>query len=137
MPEKTGTRWLSCPASWSRCPCPDRCQAAQAHLPDDRGLRYTIRFHLHPEVEASIDLGGMAVSLTLRSGETWVFRHSGHTELSLRPSLYFDSQRLRPRATKQIVLSARMKGYGSVVGWSLARPVAFLPAGRHTGRNRF
>jgi uncharacterized heparinase superfamily protein len=110
--------------------------AAQAHLPDDHGLRYTIRFHLHPEVEASIDLGGMAVSLTLRSGETWVFRHSGHTELSLRPSLYFDSHRLRPRATRQIVLTARMKGYGTVVGWSLARPVAFLPAGRHTGRNR-
>ncbi|MFW5642326.1 MAG: heparinase II/III family protein [Roseicyclus sp.] len=107
--------------------------AVQAHLPGDRGLRFAVRFHLHPEVEAAIDLGGMAVSLTLRSGETWVFRHSGQTELSLRPSLYFDGQRLRPRATRQIVLSTRMKGYGTVLGWSLARPVAFLPAGRHTG----
>jgi uncharacterized heparinase superfamily protein len=105
--------------------------AARDGLPEDRGLRFHVRFHLHPEVEAAVDLGGMAVSLTLRSGETWVFRHSGHTELSLRPSLYFDSERVRPRATRQIVLTARMKGYGTVVGWSLARPVAFLPAGRH------
>ena len=59
------------------------------------------------------------------SGETWVFRHSCAAELSLRPSIYFDSRRLAPRATKQIVLSARMKGYGVVLGWSLSRPIAF------------
>ncbi|MCU4651544.1 heparinase II/III family protein [Roseibacterium sp. SDUM158016] len=99
-------------------------------LPSDTGLRYALRFHLHPDVTAAIDMGGTAVSLTLKSGETWVFRHSGNGELALKPSVYFDSRRLRPRATKQIVLSARMKGYGTVVGWSLARPIAFLPAGR-------
>ena len=102
--------------------------AAYRRLPDDTGLRYAIRFHLHPEVRASIDLGGTAVSLALPSGETWVFRHSCAAELSLRPSIYFDSRRLAPRATKQIVLSARMKGYGVVLGWSLSRPIAFMPA---------
>jgi hypothetical protein len=80
--------------------------------------------------QASIDLGGTAVSLALPSGETWVFRHSCAAELSLKPSVYFDSRRLTPRATKQIVLSARMKGYGVVLGWSLARPIAFMPANR-------
>jgi uncharacterized heparinase superfamily protein len=103
---------------------------AYARLPSDTGLRYALRFHLHPEVRASLDLGGTAVSLTLPSGETWVFRHSGSGTLALKPSLYFDGRRLRPRATKQIVLSARMKGYGTVVGWSLARPIAFMPHGR-------
>jgi uncharacterized heparinase superfamily protein len=103
---------------------------AYRRLPDDTGLRYAIRFHLHPDVRASIDLGGTAVSLTLPSGETWVFRHSGAAELSLKPSVYFDGRRLTPRATKQIVLSARMKGYGVVLGWSLARPIAFMPANR-------
>jgi uncharacterized heparinase superfamily protein len=110
----------------------DRAQLdeAQRRLPSDTGLRYALRFHLHPDVKASVDLGGTAVSLTLKSGETWVFRHSGNGELALKPSLYFDGRRLRPRATKQIVLSARMKGYGTVMGWSLARPIAFMPAGR-------
>jgi uncharacterized heparinase superfamily protein len=104
--------------------------AAYRRLPDDTGLRYAIRFHLHPDVCASVDLGGTAVSLALPSGETWVFRHSCAADLSLRPSVYFDSRRLTPRATKQIVLSARMKGYGVVLGWSLARPIAFMPANR-------
>jgi hypothetical protein len=57
--------------------------AAYRRLPDDTGLRYAIRFHLHPDVRASIDLGGTAVSLALPSGETWVFRHSCAAELSL------------------------------------------------------
>lgn len=104
--------------------------AAYRRLPDDRGLRYAIRFHLHPDVRASVDLGGTAVSLTMPSGETWVFRHSCAAELSLKPSVYFDSRRLTPRATKQVVLSARMKGYGVVLGWSLSRPIAFLPPSR-------
>jgi uncharacterized heparinase superfamily protein len=104
--------------------------AAYRRLPDDTGLRYAIRFHLHPDVRATIDLGGTAVSLALPSGETWVFRHSCAAELSLMPSVYFDSRRLTPRATKQIVLSARMKGYGVVLGWSLARPIAIMPANR-------
>jgi uncharacterized heparinase superfamily protein len=103
---------------------------AYRRLPDDTGLRYAIRFHLHPDAQASIDLGGTAVSLALPSGETWVFRHSGAAELSLKPSVFFDGRRLTPRATKQIVLSARMKGYGVVLGWSLARPIAFMPANR-------
>ncbi|MDG4650547.1 heparinase II/III family protein [Roseibacterium sp. SDUM158017] len=108
--------------------------AEYARHPADTGLRYALRFHLHPDIRAAIDLGGTAVSLTLKSGETWVFRHSGNGELALKPSLFFDARRLKPRATKQIVLSARMKGYGSVVGWSLARPIAFMPHGRLPGR---
>jgi hypothetical protein len=114
----------------SRPPIAPLLDAAYRRLPDDTGLRYAIRFHLHPDVRARIDLGGTAVSLALPSGETWVFRHSCAAELSLKPSVYFDSRRLTPRATKQIVLSARMKGYGVVLGWSLARPIAFMPANR-------
>jgi hypothetical protein len=114
----------------SRPPIRTLLDGAYRRLPDDTGLRYAIRFHLHPDVRASIDLGGTAVSLALPSGETWVFRHSCVAELSLKPSVYFDGRRLTPRATKQIVLSARMKGYGVVLGWSLARPIAFMPANR-------
>ncbi|AHM03232.1 Heparinase II/III-like protein [Roseibacterium elongatum DSM 19469] len=105
-----------------------RLDRVYARLPHGLGVKYTVRFHLHPDVDAKVDMGGAAVSLTLASGETWVFRHTGSAELGLQPSVYLDSGRLRPRATKQIVLTARMKGYGNVIGWSLARPTAFLPA---------
>ena len=86
-----------------------------------QGVPFSIRFHLHPEVDAQIDLGGAAVSLGLRSGEIWVFRHDGVATLSLEPSVYLEKGRLKPRATKQIVLSARVLDYAAEVGWTLAK----------------
>ncbi|MFN3292261.1 MAG: heparinase II/III family protein [Gemmobacter sp.] len=86
-----------------------------------QGVAFSIRFHLHPEVDAEIDMGGTAVSLGLRSGEIWVFRHDGTAALSLEPSVYLEKGRLKPRATKQIVLSARVLDYACEVGWTLAK----------------
>lgn len=97
-------------------------------LPGDRGLRYAVRFHLHPDVKAEIDLGGTAVSIQVDPTETWVFRPLGEAQITLQPSVYLDAGRLRPRATKQIVLSGRLTGYGSAISWSLAKPVGYLPA---------
>ncbi len=54
-------------------------------------------------------MGGTAVSLALKSGEIWVFRHDGAAGLSLQPSVYLERGRLKPRAAKQIVLSGRMQ----------------------------
>ena len=56
-----------------------------------QGIRYAVRFHLHPEVDAELDMGGSAVSLALRSGEIWVFRHDGAAELTLEPSVYLEN----------------------------------------------
>lgn len=86
-----------------------------------KGVVYDIRFHLHPDVDAELDLGGSAVSLALKSGEIWVFRHDGMNEMSLKPSVYLESSRLKPRATKQIVLSGRAMGYATRIRWSLAK----------------
>ncbi|MEC3863354.1 heparinase II/III family protein [Mesobacterium sp. TK19101] len=86
-----------------------------------QGIAYAARFHLHPEVDAELDLGGAAVSMVLRSGEVWVFRHDGSAELSLEPSVYLEKGRLRPRATKQIVLSGRAMQYATRIRWSLAK----------------
>ena len=85
------------------------------------GLPWQIRFHLHPEVDAEIDMGGSAVSVALRSGEIWVFRHEGGADLSLEPSVYLEKGRLRPRAAKQIVLSGRVMEYATRIRWSLAK----------------
>jgi uncharacterized heparinase superfamily protein len=99
-----------------------------ARLPGDLGLRYAVRFHLHPDAAAEIDMGGSAVSIQLPNRETWVFRYGGEAKLTLEPSVYLDSARVRPRATKQIVLTGALTGYGSAVSWTLARPVGLLPA---------
>ena len=86
-----------------------------------QGVPFTIRFHLHPEVDASIDLGGAAVSLALKSGEIWVFRKDGEAVLTVEPSVYLESGRLRPRASHQVVLSGRAMAYATRVRWSLAK----------------
>lgn len=106
----------------------DRFTQVNRNLPSDVGLRFAARFHLHPDVVVELDMGGTAVSLTLPTDEVWVFRHGGEADLTLRPSIYFDNTRLKPRATKQIVLTSRVRGYGAAVSWSIARPSALLPS---------
>lgn len=86
-----------------------------------QGIPWSVRFHLHPEVEAVIDLGGGAVSLTQKSGEIWVFRQDGAKEMRLEPSVYLETGRLRPRATQQVVLSGSALNYATRIRWSLAK----------------
>ena len=85
------------------------------------GIAFTLHFHLHPDVYAELDLNGTAISLALRSGEIWVFRPAGGVEMGLDPSVYLEKGRLRPRATKQIVLSGRAMQYATRIRWSLAK----------------
>ncbi|MBD3679508.1 MAG: heparinase II/III family protein [Rhodobacteraceae bacterium] len=86
-----------------------------------KGVVFTIRFHMHPDVKASLDLGGSAVSMTLRSGEVWVFRHDSAARMTLEPSVYLEKGRLKPRATKQVVLSGAAMDYATRVRWSLTK----------------
>ena len=86
-----------------------------------QGIDFDIRLHLHPDVDASVDLGGAAVSMALKSGELWVFRHDGGAELSLEPSVYLEKTRLKPRATKQVVLSWRAMEYATRIRWTLSK----------------
>ncbi len=84
-----------------------------------QGVPFSIRFHLHPDVDATTDMGGRAVSLLLASGEVWVFRFSGAAELLLKPSVYLEAGRLKPRGTRQIVLSGRVLDFSAQIGWTL------------------
>ncbi|MEQ3625808.1 MAG: heparinase II/III family protein [Celeribacter sp.] len=91
-----------------------------------RGIAFSIRFHLHPDVEANVDddpdlNGGHGVTLSLRSGEVWRFRHDGTGVLSVAPSVYLEPGRLKPRATRQLVLSARVLDYACQIGWTLGK----------------
>ncbi|WP_037313635.1 heparinase II/III family protein [Ruegeria halocynthiae] len=86
-----------------------------------KGIGFDVRFHLHPDVDAALDLGGAAVSMALKSGEIWVFRHDGVGKLSVEPSVYLEKGRLKPRATKQIVLSGRAMEYATRIRWTLSK----------------
>ncbi|MEI4488398.1 heparinase II/III family protein [Frigidibacter sp. MR17.14] len=88
---------------------------------DQAGIAFDLRFHLHPDVDAALDMGGAAISLALKSGEIWVFRHDGVGTLRLEPSVYLERGRLKPRPTRQIVLSSRVMDYACQLGWTLAK----------------
>ena len=85
------------------------------------GIGVDIRFHLHSDVDATLDLGGAAVSMALKSGEVWVFRHDGQFDLALEPSVYLEKGRLKPRTGQQIVLSGRAMDYATRVRWTLSK----------------
>ncbi|MFV0472670.1 MAG: heparinase II/III family protein, partial [Pikeienuella sp.] len=91
------------------------------------GARFTLRFHLHPDVEAELFLAGSAVKLRPGGGETWIMRQSGGA-LSLEKSAYIDEDRIAPRATKQIVVRALMKDYRGEVKWTFRRAETATPA---------
>ncbi len=86
-----------------------------------QGVGFALRFHLHPDVDTALDMGGTAVSLALKSGEIWVFRHDGSGVLSLEPSIYLEKGRLQPRQSRQIVLMARAVDFETRLGWTLAK----------------
>ncbi|WP_152926585.1 heparinase II/III family protein [Shimia sp. SK013] len=86
-----------------------------------QGIPYDIAFHLHPEADASLDMGGAAVSIALKSGEVWVFRHDGAAKMELVASVFLEKGRIKPRATKQIVLSGVAMQYGTRIRWSLSK----------------
>jgi uncharacterized heparinase superfamily protein len=86
-----------------------------------QGVPFTVRFHLHPDVDATLDMGGSAISIALKSGEIWVFRQDGSAKMALEPSVYLEKGRLRPRGSHQVVLSARAMTYATRVRWSLSK----------------
>ncbi len=82
------------------------------------GLPFSLRFHLHPEVEAEVRPGG---SIALRAPEsTWLFSTVG-PDPELHDSVFLDPAAQEPRATKQIVVSARAAEYAGRVSWGLRR----------------
>lgn len=85
------------------------------------GARFAIRFHLHPDVDATQDMGGAAVSMVLKSGEIWIFRFTGPAELDLEPSAYLENGRLNPRPCTQIVLRGEARSFETRIGWTLAK----------------
>ncbi|MBT9384149.1 heparinase II/III family protein [Pseudooceanicola sp. CBS1P-1] len=95
----------------------DRASKAASRL----GVPWRLRFHLHPDVRPDLDLARNSVTLTLLSGESWVFQPVGRFELTVEPSVWLERGRLKPASTKQLVLSGRAMEYATRIRWSFAK----------------
>lgn len=95
-------------------------RAAFDAVAKDRRIPFTLRFHLHPDVEVESFLAGSALRLRPGDGDLWIMRQSGGA-LKLEESVFLDEARATPRATKQIVVRARAKDYRGEVKWTFRR----------------
>ncbi len=100
--------------------------------------KYTIRFHLHPDIRASRIQGGTGVLLACTDGEAWAFSaHSGEPgdpeavalETIIEESVFL-SGNFGLRRTEQIVIYGRIRSAPSVT-WRLTRQPLAPPHPRH------
>jgi O-antigen biosynthesis protein WbqV len=77
----------------------DRLLAADGAQP--AATPYVVRFHLHPDVEASFWNDGRSILLVGSSGRDWWFRNDA-PEVTIEPSVHFAGG--LPQRTQQIVL---------------------------------
>jgi uncharacterized heparinase superfamily protein len=82
------------------------------------GKGFAIRFHLHPEVQASLTQDGGAVLLRLPSGLGWRMRAQGAV-MSLAESVYLGGGEMRK--SQQLVLDGHVGSSGALVKWALRR----------------
>ena len=81
--------------------------------------KFTVRFHLHPTVTASVVQQGSAVLLRLADGTGWRLRAAGGVT-SLEESVYLGI-RGEIRRTEQVVISSATKNGDGQVKWAFTR----------------
>lgn len=84
-----------------------------------RPAQATLRFHLHPRVLVSLIQDGREALLRLPGGAGWRFFHNVGT-LSLENGIYLGDG-LRPRKTKQLVITGAMDSDRALIKWALQR----------------
>ena len=87
--------------------------------PSPADTPFTLRFHLHPGVQASLVAGGSEILMRLPGGVGWTFAAESGS-LSLEESIYLG----RPgetRRTEQIVVQGHTRGLNAAVTWRFAR----------------
>jgi uncharacterized heparinase superfamily protein len=88
--------------------------------PEILGKSFTLRFHLHPTVRASLVQDGAAVLLRL-SGGGWRFRSAGAQHPPLLEESVYLGQRGEPRRSEQITVTGEIGPEGAMVKWALRR----------------
>ncbi|MFY9287213.1 MAG: heparinase II/III family protein [Alphaproteobacteria bacterium] len=79
---------------------------------------FTLRWHLHPSIQASLAQSGQAALLRTASGSGWRLRIE-KGELGLDPSIYCGKG--APRRSLQLKVSGLTEGAQTFVNWSLTR----------------
>lgn len=82
------------------------------------GRVFDIRFHLHPDVAASLSAGGRSALLRLPTGRGWRLGISDGN-LALEESIYVGEG--KPRTSQQLVITGRHARRRTVTKWRLAR----------------
>ncbi len=83
------------------------------------GARFALRFHLHPDVDATLAQGGTAALLRLKSGQGWRLRID-NAALALEESVYLGKAGETQR-TQQVVATGTLDGGDTLVRWALTR----------------
>ncbi len=81
------------------------------------GARHVLRFHLHPQVQASLTQSGTAV--LLRAGSGFFRVTADGLPLALEESVYFGQD--EPRRSAQIVFAAATGAGQTEINWTIAR----------------
>ena len=81
---------------------------------------FAIRFHLHPDVRASLAHDGTTVLALLPNGDGWQFRASGNADMTLEDTVYM-GQPGPPRRARQIVVTHHVFRGEAHVKWSFRR----------------
>ncbi len=88
------------------------------------GHPFQIRFHLHPDVKASLTGNGAAVLLRTRSGAGWRFRSAPNApelQTQLEESMYLSNCGDAPQRAQQIVLSGHSHAGETILEWHFKR----------------
>ena len=78
----------------------------------------TVRFHLHPDVRASLARDGKSVLLQGPTTNGWWLRNDA-ADVSIEPSVHYENG--QPRRSSQVVLRGQVPtAHGGRVRWKLA-----------------
>ncbi|WP_116133072.1 heparinase II/III family protein [Tropicimonas sp. IMCC34043] len=83
--------------------------------------RFTIRFHLHPDVSVQPVTEEGVLPMILKSGEVWEFWQDGAEDARVEPGVYLENGQPKPRPTRQIVLSGPVTSAGCRINWTFAK----------------
>ncbi len=83
------------------------------------GKTFSVRFHLHPDVKASLVGDGAGALLRLRGGDGWRLRATGGA-MQLVESIYL-GRRGEVRRSEQVVVTGPLNGTKTTVKWAITR----------------
>jgi len=83
------------------------------------GQNFSIRFHLHPDIKATMLKEGEEVQVVAKSGASWIFKFRGHNAI-LEESVYCNNG-IVPIKTQQIVFEGKTVSTTTVISWEMRK----------------